>query len=156
MKVFADTNWIVAAYFRRLDPKRTFVVDRFSAKFDRPWMVSAIVALECENTFRLIGAHAEPPEWRSLQSDFGSRLNQTEDSWISIEAKAKVLFRQFSCKSRIGTLDTMILASAILAGATHFLSFDSNSNLRALASVLKLKVFPELTPEDKRRMTAFR
>lgn len=50
----------------------------------------------------------------------------------------------------------MILASALKAEATHFLSFDTHSNLRALAAVLKLKVFPELTAADKRRIAALR
>lgn len=48
------------------------------------------------------------------------------------------------------------LASALKTEATHFLSFDTNSSVRAMAAVVKLKVYPELTAEDKRRMAAFR
>lgn len=53
-------------------------------------------------------------------------------------------------------MDRMILSSGLQAGATHFLSFDTNSSARSLAAHLKLKAFPELTAEDKRRIAAFR
>jgi hypothetical protein len=156
MKLLADTNWLVAAYFRRLDPQRTALVDRFSERNDLPWWIPSIGRLECENMFRLIGGSSLPPELITLQGDIGMRVRETEESWGALSNKARELFQRFSRKTRVGTLDMMILASGLKAEATHLLSFDTKSNLRALASLLKLKVVPDLTAEDKRRMAAFR
>lgn len=156
VRAFVDTNWLVAAYFPLLDPSRSATTARFSEKWDAPWLISAAVHLECENVFRFIGGHALSPEWVDLQGDLGTAVIQTEHSWETITSKAKELIQRFSPKAKIGTLDTVILASALMSEATHFLSFDTNSNARALAAVLKLKVFPELTAEDKRRMAIFR
>jgi hypothetical protein len=66
------------------------------------------------------------------------------------------LIGRFSHKALLGSLDVMLAAHALDSGATHFLSFDTGSNLRALAAVLKLKVFPDLTADDKRRMALLR
>jgi len=48
-----------------------------------------------------------------------------------------------------GTLDTLHVALAQLAGCTWFLSFDTNSNARMLAASARLKVYPELTTARK-------
>jgi predicted nucleic acid-binding protein len=156
MRVFADTNWLVAAYFTELDPRRTAIVERIGKKFNVPWVISVVVLMETANTFRMLASNPNPQEWRDLNSDLGSRIEVTDDGWEEISAKSTELVERYSHKRRIGTLDIMILASALKCGATHFLSFDTNSHLRALAAVLKLKVVPELTTEDKTRMAIFR
>ena len=156
MTAFADTNWLIAAYFPLEQPHRSAVVQRFVGKYDFPWMISHPVLLECENSFRAVGGSSTPPEYREFISDIGSRILMRGDSWESIASKAVALFQRYSPSAVVGSLDMLILASALQAGATHFLSFDTNSNLRALAAVLRLKVFPELTVDDRRRMAQFR
>ena len=42
-----------------------------------------------------------------------------------------------------------LMASAKAAGTEWFLCLDTNSNARALAAALKLRVFPELTEEGQ-------
>ena len=119
-------------------------------------MVSRVVLAECKNVVRTATGEQQPSQWTEVAVEVGNRIFLTTDSWDTIAFKAEVIFENYSHKARLGTLDIMILASALLANATHFLSFDSKSNLRALAAVLKLKVFPELTADDKRRMAALR
>jgi hypothetical protein len=152
----ADSNWLVAAYVTGQNPVRTEVVRRFTARMDVPIWLSLVVELECQNIFAALGQEPKGEEWCQFQADIGTKLLVTEIGWNSLVEKSRELFQRFSHKARLGTLDTMILASALKAEATHFLSFDTNSNTRALAAVLKLKVFPALTAEDRRRMAAFR
>lgn len=156
MRFLADTNWLVAAYFADQDVHRTEIVTRFTARWDLPWLVSPVVLLESRNVFASLSARQNPPEWRRLQDVIGTRLIVPEMTWEAIEAKAQEFFQRFSHKARIGTLDAMLIGAGVIARATHFLSFDKNSNARAMAAVLKLKVFPELTAEDRRRMALFR
>jgi predicted nucleic acid-binding protein len=155
VRVLADTNWLVAAYFRRKDANRSIAVERFAKRHDVPWMISPVVLMECENTFKRLAEDAHPSEWGDLKADIGTRIFITNDNWDEISVKAKELVQRFSHRESLGTLDLMILASALKAEATHLLSFDTGSNLRALAAVLKLKVVPELTAKDKTRMAAF-
>jgi hypothetical protein len=47
----------------------------------------------------------------------------------------------------LGSFDVAIIASAILAGAREFVTFDER--LAALATALGIKVHPELTSEGR-------
>jgi predicted nucleic acid-binding protein len=156
MTLFADTNWLVAAYFDKADANRSAIVQRFGARTDSPWIISAVVLMECANTFPALAGEPNPEAWRELQRDIGRRVWLLDAGWSAIAANADDLISRFSHRARLGTLDLMILASALKCGATHFLSFDTNSSARALAAVLKLKVVPELTELDRRRMQFFR
>lgn len=95
-------------------------------------------------------------EWQRFQSHLGTKLLDAPAPWAAVIKETESIIRQYSHKGKLGTADMIFVASAIEGGAKHFLSFDTNSNLRALAAVLKLKVFPDLTAEDKRRMAVFR
>lgn len=119
-------------------------------------MISKCVLAECSTVFPYLAGEPNPLQWIKLRKDVEERISLSVDSWDAITAKADDLIRLYSHKARLGTMDMLILASARKAEATHFLSFDTNSNLRALAAHLKLKVFPELTAGDKRRIAAFR
>ncbi|HEX7860308.1 MAG TPA: PIN domain-containing protein [Verrucomicrobiae bacterium] len=156
MKIAVDTNWLVAAYFIKLDQPRSETVVRFSERCDLPWIVSLPALLEARGVFSFYGGSTASVERKKLQADLGTTLLVASTPWEDIAKKTEELSDRFSTKARLGMVDLMILASALKAEATHFLSFDSNSNLRALASVLKLKVFPELTADDRRRAAALR
>jgi predicted nucleic acid-binding protein len=156
VRLFTDTNWLVAAYFGEEDAGRSAIVQRFSAKFDLRWTISVVVLAEAANVFAMTAGEANSREWTNLQSDLGRKLELSEDRWEAIAEKANELFGNYSHRARLGTLDLFILASALKAGATHFFSFDTNSSVRALAATLKFKVIPELMEHDKRRMAVFR
>ena len=156
MKLFVDTNWLVAAYFPEKFPTNSAIVDNFSDRHDYPWIISQPVSTECSTVFRNLAREQNPVQWVKFRSEFGISISLAIHSWDAIAAKAHELIQFHAHKTRLGTMDMLILASALKAEATHFLSFDTNSNLRALASVLKLKVFPELTADDRRRIAALR
>jgi hypothetical protein len=156
MKIVADTNWLVAAYFVNVDLSRTDIVIRFADHWDVAWRVPRPVLLEAQNVFAAYAGKPNGDEWITFQGDVGTKLFIPELGWNELLATTEELCDRFSHKTRLGTLDLMILASALRIEATHFLSFDTDSSTRALAAHLKLKVFPDLTAEDKRRMALFR
>ncbi len=156
MRIVVDTNWLVAGYFIKLNQSRSEIVRRFAERGDVPWTVPAPALFEARNVFAAYSGQVNCPEWKRLRMDIGLKLLLPLCSWEEIVKKAEELSDRFATKGRVGTFDLLILATAFKAEATHFLSFDSNSGLRAMAAVMKLKVFPELTGEDKQRVAALR
>lgn len=153
MIAFADTNWLVAAYFVN---SRTPVVERFAEKHDWPWQVAPPVLLECHSVFPRLARQANPPQLKQLKADLGSKLILQDLPWNEIEERAKELLARFAHKAELGVFDAMLVASAKAAGTEWFLCFDTNSNARAMAAALKMRVFPELAEEDKKRLAALR
>jgi predicted nucleic acid-binding protein len=153
MIAFADTNWLVAAYFVN---DRTPVVRRFATKNDWPWHLSPPVLLECEAVFPRLAKAAAPPQLKSLQAHLGSKLMAHSFPWDDLQTRASNLLAQYAHKAEIGVFDAMILSAAAAAGADWFLCFDTGSNARALAAVLRMHVFPDLTNEDSKRMATLR
>jgi uncharacterized protein with PIN domain len=156
MRLFADTNWLVASYFNILDDDRSAIVGRFARKHDRPLMVAPMVYLEARNAFSWIARSSNPKEWQLLQADLGSKLVLLPIDWAAISTKAEDMFTRYSHRAKLGAFDVILVASALLSEATHFLSFDTNSNARSLAATVKLKVFPELVSADKQRLADLR
>jgi predicted nucleic acid-binding protein len=156
MRIVVDTNWLVATYFSDKNHFRTQIVRRFIDRLDAAWIVPLPALLEARNIFALSARTANGAEWKVFQSHLGTQIIIPDVSWEEVQAKTEELSDRYSARVAIGTLDLMILATALKCEATHFLSFDTNSNARALASVLKLKVFPDLTADDKRRVAALR
>ena len=153
MIAFADTNWLVAAYFLN---DRTPTVQRFVARNDWPWHLSPPVLLECHAVFPRLAKAPDPVQLKALRANLGTKLIQHSFPWEDLQSRASRLLAQYAHKAEIGAFDAMIIAAAKAAGATWFLCFDTGSNARALAAALKLRVFPELTPEDKHRLAALR
>jgi hypothetical protein len=151
MKPVVDTNRLVAAYFVKLNETRTQAVGRFGRRWDVPWVVPPPVLIECRNVFAFYSGEPAGPEWTRFRSDLEGKLSMPGIKWEEIVSKTEELCDRFGAKARLGTMDLMILACALKTEATHFLSFDTGSSTRALAAHLKLNVFPDLTPEDKRR-----
>ncbi|MDB6036876.1 MAG: hypothetical protein JWM99_717 [Verrucomicrobiales bacterium] len=156
MRIVVYTNWLVAAYFIKRNQSRSEIVSRFAERCDIPWTVPAPALLEARSVFAAYAGKANGPEWEKLKADMGLKLLQLPFSWDEIVRKAEELSDRFATKARVGTFDLLILATALKVEATHLLSFDTNSSLRALGAVLQFKVFPELTTEDKQRVAALR
>jgi predicted nucleic acid-binding protein len=153
MTAFADTNWLVAAYFLN---DRTSTVQRFASNNDSPWHISPPVRLECEAVFPRLAKAADPTQLKQLRADIGSRLILHSFPWEDLEARAKDLLARFAHKAEISVFDAMIVSAAKTAGAEWFLCFDAASNARALAAAVKLRVFPDLTAQDKSRLATLR
>ena len=143
---FADTNWL-EAMFVHIDEERQrrVVVERFHRRHPGMIGLSHIVLLETRNIFSRITGSANPDEWQELQAGFSGRFYLDPMNWDLLRRESFRLFEKYSHQAAIGTFDTVVLASAILAGAERMLSFDEN--LKALAVAEGLEVFPELSKE---------
>ncbi len=150
---FADTNWLEALYFESIDPiqqAREAIAQKFMRRHGGQLAISHPVYLEARNVFSRTAKESEPEEWRRLVADFGGLIYLDPMNWDLVRRDAFALFAKYSHRARIGTLDVVILASAKLSGASHFLSFDQT--LKALASAEGLRVFPPLEANGARQL----
>ena len=149
---FADTNWLVAAYIEP-DPddaeaiRRREIVERFMRRRGGQLVVSHVVLLEARNVFSRVTQEAEPREWELLEADFDGRLYVDPMNWDFVRQECNRLFSRYAWKTAVGTFDTAIVASARLAGATRFLSFDATA--RVLATAEGTEVFPTLNTTER-------
>lgn len=104
--------------------------------------------LEARNLFSRIAGEELPLEWQNVEADLGGRLHVDPMNWDLLRGECNGLTAKYAWKAALGTLETAIVASAKLAGATRFLSFDVNA--RALASAEGIGVFPVLEPAERR------
>ena len=147
---YADTNWLEAIYIGPKDlesERRREIVERFMRRHSGPLALSHIVLLEARNVFRRTTGERNPAEWTLLESDFDIRLYVDPMNWDLLRRECYVLFDKYAWKAPIGTFDTAIVASAKLAGATQFLSFDARA--KALATAEGMAVFPPLNAGEK-------
>src|SRR5438067_2190218 len=136
---FADTNWLEAMFIHADEPaSRRAIVERFHRRHPEAIGVSQIVLLEARNVFSRVTGLAHPPEWDELQAGFGGRFYLDTMNWDFVRRDAYRLFEKYSHRATIGSFDTTLLASGILAGATRILSFDES--LKALATAEGLQV----------------
>ena len=144
---FADTNWREALYVTpHLDDaaarERERIVERFVRKHGGQLAVSPVVLLEARNVFSRVTGESQPREWGLVEADFDGRLYVDPMNWNLLRRDCEALFARYAWKVTLGTFDAAIVASARLAGATCFLSFDTTT--KALAAAEGLPVFPPL------------
>jgi predicted nucleic acid-binding protein len=149
---FADTNWLSALYLEAdpADPvavKRRTLVEKFMRQHGGQLGLSHVVLLEARNVFSRVTGERAPMEWADLEGDFDGKLYVDPMNWHLLRRECEELFTRHAWKMELGTLDVAIVASAKLAGAKTFLTFDGR--LAALASVEGLDVFPELDDAGK-------
>ena len=153
---FADTNWLVSAYVEpRADDteavRRRDIVERFMRRHGGQLVISHIVLLEARNVFSRVTEESEPREWQMLEADFDGRLYVDPMNWDLLRQECNHLFSRYARKTAVGTFDTAIVASAKLAGGTHFLSFDATA--KAIAAAEGLEVFPALNAAEKQLLS---
>ena len=147
---FADTNWLEALYFESQEPEqqlRAATAQRFMRAHGGQLAISHPVYLEARNVFSRTAGESEPEEWRRFLADFTRLIYLDPMNWDFVRRDAFELFSRYSHRATLGTLDTAILASAKLSGATRLLSFDQT--LKALAVAEELAVFPPLDAQGK-------
>ncbi len=153
-KIFADTNWLVAAYLAVTE--RTVLVERVGRKYEGlAWHITPPVLMETRVALARESGEAHSAEWKRICGDLGHRL-MLEGNWPALEKQTAKLADRYAHKGTVGTFDLFVLAGVLHGDATHFFSFDTGSNLRALATLEKLETIPVLTPDDKQRMGQFR
>jgi predicted nucleic acid-binding protein len=149
---FADTNWLASVYIEpdaadREAVRRRQTVDRFMRRQGGQLITTQVVLLEARNVFSRVTGEREPREWQMLESDFDGRLYVDPMNWDLLRHECYRLFARYSWKAPLGTFDAAIVASAKLAGATRFLSFDKAAS--ALARAEGMDVFPTLDAAGK-------
>lgn len=139
---FADANWLVAAFHVS---RESHWVEEWVSAGPSTLIVSGPVLAEAQCSFWRIGNR-----WPALAADvrMGKYVmcGQTFESLMSL---AGDLFQQFAPRCNVGTPDLLHLAAARHFGCRWFLSFDSQSGCRALASGLRMKIFPPLNAVDR-------
>jgi predicted nucleic acid-binding protein len=156
---YADTNWLEALYItphpddaEARDRER--IVERFARKHGGQLAVSHVILLEARNVFSRVTGEPEPREWALLEADFDGRLYVDPMNWDLLRRECQSVFARYAWKATIGTFDAAIVASARLAGATRFLSFDVTA--KALAAAEALAVFPPLDAVGKATLARLR
>ncbi|MFN3409255.1 MAG: PIN domain-containing protein [Limisphaerales bacterium] len=146
---FADTNWLVSTYHRTRD---SAVIAAWNARGPATLVVSGPLLAEVRCAFWRLGNR-----WSALESDL--RAGSLTDCGLTFEALVPLaddLFRRYAPRCNAGTLDLLHIAAARQFGCHWFLSFDSNSGCRAVASAAELKVFPALNATDRDWLRKFR
>ncbi len=156
---FADTNWLVSAYIGPAADdaeavRRREIVERFLRRHGGQLVISQLVLLEARNVFSRVTQEAEPREWQLLEADFDGRLYVDPMNWDLLRQECNRLFSRYAAGTALGTFDTAIIASAKLAGATRFLSFDATA--KALAAAERLEVFPALDTAESKLLARFK
>jgi len=145
---YLDSNFIAALHFNIVG--QTSIAEKFVRKTSLPFLVSSLGELECRRAFILRVGHGRSENWLRFQDklDTGAWV-RFPVQWDRAAAKAVDLIEKFGPRLHCGTLDTLHVALARMAGCTWFLSFDTHSNARVLAASAGLKVYPALTPLEK-------
>lgn len=118
----------------------------WAGKGNSTLVLSVAVLAECRCNFWRAGNRLP-----MLESDLGAQLyvdcGYTFEQMVGMAGE---LFRRYAPRSNVGTLDLLHIAAARRFGCQWFLSFDSASGCRAVARACGLRVFPELTAEDRK------
>ena len=146
-----DANFAAALHFNIRE--QTPLAEKFVRKNSAPFIFSELAELECQRAFLLQTGKPNSEMWIRLQSLVATGVWRREAvEWKSLLERARQLTDRFGMKLKAGTLDTLHVAQALQSGCTRFLSFDSHSNARVLAASCRLKVYPDLTVQEKGRV----
>ena len=146
---FADANWLFALYY---ETKASDMVRKWAAIGPSTLIVSGPVVAECRCNFWRAGNRA-----LALESDLRARrFIDCGYTFEDLSATSAEWFRRFAPRCNIGALDVLHIQAAKRFGCAWFLSFDSASGCRAAATVLGLKVFPELNNLDRETLSRLR
>jgi predicted nucleic acid-binding protein len=148
---YLDANFATALHFDIRGQSE--VAEKFVRKNSAAFLFSELAELECRRAFTLRSGKPHSENWRRLQAlvDDGAWRRDTLD-WKAVAQACERLIDRFGNKLKAGTLDTLHVAHALHSGCARFLSFDNDSNARVLAASCALKVYPELTVQEKGRV----
>ena len=148
---YLDANFATALHFNIRG--QTELAEKFVRKNTTPFIFSELAELECRRAFVLRTGRSNSDNWTRLLSLMTDGVWQREPlDWKPVLSKSTQLIDRFGTKLKAGTLDTLHIAVALNSGCTRFLSFDNDSNARVLAVSCRLKVFPDLTSQEKGRV----
>lgn len=145
MRLAADSSALVRLY---LAAEGTDAMSRFLATDAKVISVSELARVEVLNVLLRdpsLGAAAKFEE----DLDEGVRLRLESVDWPDAFQQAESLARRFSRTLCPGGHDLVLVATALVMGASWFLSFDRNSRQRLLAAAAGLQVWPPLDKDEK-------
>jgi uncharacterized protein with PIN domain len=145
MKLAADSSILVRLY---LDKEGADAIEQYLADDAKVISVSALARVEVLNVLLRdpdLGAAARFEE----DLDEGVRLRTESVDWPDAFQQAESLARRFAPTLRPGGHDLVLVAAAVVMGASWFLSFDRNSCQRPLAAAAGLRVWPPLDKDEK-------
>src|SRR5262245_47643700 len=148
---YLDSNFAMALYFNIRGQSE--IAERFVRKNSSPFVFSELAELECRRAFILRTGKPNSENWVRLMAAVAAGTWQREAiQWKAVSERAVQLIDRFGIKLKTGMLDTLHVAHALHTGCARFLSFDTNSNARVLAASCRLKVYPDLTAQEKGRV----
>jgi predicted nucleic acid-binding protein len=148
---YLDANFATALHFNIRG--QTGLAERFVRKNPGPFIFSELAELECRRAFILQAGKPSSENWTRLLALVAAGAWQREPiEWKPVLEKSMQLIDRFGSKLKAGTLDTLHVAHALNSGCTRFLSFDNDSNARVLAASCRMKVYPELSAQEKGRV----
>jgi predicted nucleic acid-binding protein len=143
VKFAADSSLLVRLYRR---DSKTETIERFVAEDSKVLTVSELARVEVLNVL----LHLDE-RWERFLADLQeeTRIRLEPLDWRDAFQQAESLARRFSRTLKPGGHDLVLVAAAVVGGATWFLSFDTNSCQRPLAACAGLRVWPPLDRDEK-------
>jgi predicted nucleic acid-binding protein len=143
VKFAADSSLLVRLYLR--DSKMD-ALESFLAEDGKVVSVSELARVEVLNV--LLRLDKETAEFLADLNE-GTRFRLEPLDWRDAFQQAESLARRFSRTLKPGGHDLVLVAAAVVGGATWFLSFDASSCQRPLAACAGLQVWPSLDRDEK-------
>jgi predicted nucleic acid-binding protein len=143
MKFAADSSMLLRLYLR---DSTTDSIERFLNEDAKVVILSELARIEVLNV--LLHEDERASQFLADLKE-GVRLRLERVNWEKAFQQAESLARRFSAILKPGGHDIVLVAAAVTAGATWFLSFDRNSCQRPLAAAAGLRVWPPLDKNEK-------
>lgn len=145
MRLAADSSLLIRLYLKQDGVE---AIQEFLEDDAKTISVSELARIEVLNVLlrdARLGAAAR------FEQDLaeGLRLRSEAVDWQDVFRQAESLARRFSRTLKPGGHDLVLVAAAVTAGATWFLSFDRNSRQRPLATAAGLRVWPPLDKDER-------
>jgi predicted nucleic acid-binding protein len=143
VKFAADSSLLVRLYRR---DSKTEAIQRFLEEDNKVLSISELARVEILNVL----LHYDE-RWEQFLADLeeGTRFHLEPLDWRHAFRQAESLARRFSRILKPGGHDLVLVAAAVVVGATWFLSFDASSRQRPLAACAGLRVWPPLNRDEK-------
>ena len=148
MRICADSSFIVRLYDPLAEPRQAESIRNYLLDDNKVVSISDLCRVEVLN---VLLQKPESEAQKHFEDDLreGLRLRLESVDWPDAFQQAESLARRFSRTLRPGGHDLVLVAAAVAMGASWFLSFDTNSRQRPLASAAGLRVWPPLAKDEK-------
>jgi hypothetical protein len=148
MTICADSSIVIRLYLPSASSSEVVSIREYIKEDNKVLTISELCRLEVLNVLLRAPANV-PAEQFEQDLQQGLKLRLEPVNWNDTFQRAESLARRFSRILRPGGDDLVLVAAAVIGGATWFLSMDRNSGQRQLAGAAGLRVWPPLDKEEK-------